>query len=83
MRVIIQNESRCEKDLDRDWDIKNIDEVRGKLAEIPLNEFEEGETFNIIFSQFWCEYVPAGIFKRVVSDEEDVSEFEYLGLEFI
>lgn len=81
-KVLLLNEEACRNDLSRDFDvINNIDAVKERLAEIPVNEFEEGEEFYFAYCRNWSEYIPSGVFRLIGFDEEIMEIiYEYVEL---
>ncbi|MBC2193266.1 hypothetical protein HCB44_13380 [Listeria sp. FSL L7-0229] len=82
MKVVLVNESECEKDLDSMWDLNNIDAVIEKLAEMNANELIEGDLVNLLYVQVWSEYHPFGLFK-FIGIEDGFMKFQYLEIEWL
>ncbi|HEL9522346.1 TPA: hypothetical protein ACSJUE_002291 [Listeria monocytogenes] len=84
-KVQLLNEEGCRSDLSPDFDVINtIDAVKERLAEIPVDEFEEGESFYFTYCRNWSEYVPAGVFRLIQFNKETMEiEYEYIELDYV
>ncbi|EPD3870769.1 TPA_asm: hypothetical protein GF125_01755 [Listeria monocytogenes] len=81
-KIQLINEEVCRKDLSEDFDVINtVDEIKERLAEFPINEYSEGDSFYIKYCNDWPVYTPAGVFRFIRFDNEMLEMvFEYVDL---